>query len=327
MAELSATDPAICEILRTYVERIGDGGMPAEPIAMLRVSALRMLQPVRFGGLGTSVEEFVKAVAEFARIDASAGWLTALFNVGTRALATLHGPIAGEVWGDDGSALVAIGHRAQGRCIRDDMVVGRWRSVVGATHADWLLLAIDDGRWALIHRGDTQVDSGTRQQGLDAAGIADVTVSGVDVDSVRIVGPLSDATAGLMGASMAAAVVGSADGFWQGHVDQMRARLATSHGGEGATADSAAQLAWAASDIDAAEIQVAATLSLTDSTDAHREYQQAAFRARNGADRVMANSRHALQASDPVTARWRDVQIGSRLAEDFFVRVHNLRPC
>ena len=36
------------------------------------------------------------------------------------------------------------------------------------------------------------------------------------------------------------------------------------------------------------------------------------------ADRLIANSRHGLNASDPVTALWRDVHAGCRLAVRLF---------
>jgi 3-hydroxy-9,10-secoandrosta-1,3,5(10)-triene-9,17-dione monooxygenase len=112
--------------------------------------------------------------------------------------------------------------------------------------------------------------------------------------------------------------VGSADGVWRRHVDQERARLATSYGGDEVTNEAAAQMAWAASDIDAAKLQVTASLDMSEDYPAGRQgYQQAIARARGAADRLLANSRHALDATDPVTRLWRDVHAGCRMAVRF----------
>jgi hypothetical protein len=60
----------------------------------------------------------------------------------------------------------------------------------------------------------------------------------------------------------------------------------------------------AASDIDAAKLQVITTCDLASATWA---FQQAVARARGSADRLLGSSRHALDASDPVTSQWKDV--------------------
>jgi 3-hydroxy-9,10-secoandrosta-1,3,5(10)-triene-9,17-dione monooxygenase len=123
-------------------------------------------------------------------------------------------------------------------------------------------------------------------------------------------------TATIAAAGAAAAVVGSADGVWRNHVDQVRARLDISHGGDEVTDEAAAQMARAASDIDAAKQQILASL---DPGSAAREtptwaFEQSIARARAAADHLLASSRHALNSSDPVTKRWRDVHAGCRLA-------------
>lgn len=112
-------------------------------------------------------------------------------------------------------------------------------------------------------------------------------------------------------AGAAAAVVGSADGVWRKHVDQVRARLDISYGGDEVTDEAAAQVARAASDIDAAKLQI--TDSLDPGTTAWA-LAQSVTRARSATDRLLASSKHALNSSDPVTHRWRDVHAGCRLA-------------
>jgi 3-hydroxy-9,10-secoandrosta-1,3,5(10)-triene-9,17-dione monooxygenase len=109
--------------------------------------------------------------------------------------------------------------------------------------------------------------------------------------------------------------VGTADGLWRIHVDQVRARLATSYGGDEVTNDAAAQVARAASDIDAAKLQIGSSLPLVDDVAAALwAHRQAVARARDAADRLLGSSRHALDASDPAARMWKDVHAGFRLA-------------
>jgi len=114
-----------------------------------------------------------------------------------------------------------------------------------------------------------------------------------------------------IGRDVSSAVVGSADGVWRTHVDQVRARLDISYGGDEVTDEAAAAVARAASDIDAARIQITGSVDPATSTWA---FAQSIARARGAADRLLTSSRHALDASDPVTNRWRDVHAGARLA-------------
>ncbi len=225
--------------------------------------------------------EFVAVVCELAALDGSAGWLAAMFGSSVR-----------------GSGAV-----------RDGRLSGRWESVVGARGADRLALSLDYGSDVLVPAAAVHIEPATGAVGLDKAGICAVTVADLPVADadVRTVDPRAAAGA-------AAAVVGCADGVWRNHVERVRARLTVSHGGDEVTDDAAAQVARAASDIDAARLQIIAAL---DGDPAVRAWQfrQAVARAHGAADRLLANSRHALDAADPVSLRWRDVQAGRRLAE------------
>ena len=66
------------------------------------------------------------------------------------------------------------------------------------------------------------------------------------------------------------------------------------------TDDAAAQVARAASDIDAARLQVVTALDDGPGMRAWR-FRQAVARAHGAADRLLANSRHALDAAEPVS--------------------------
>jgi 3-hydroxy-9,10-secoandrosta-1,3,5(10)-triene-9,17-dione monooxygenase len=293
--------------------------------SMLATGAWRMLQPNRYGGQAATADEFISAVCALAAQDGSAGWLCAMLNAAAYEVAGLPDGVGDEIWGPDATALVVGGYQ-RGQLVRSGpnrRLTGRWHAVAGAELAAWLLLTADEGdaRYrVLVPRGEAQIEPAPAQYGLPAAGLCDVTVGELSVADRRIfaagVQP-SDriAPAALAGAGAAVAVVGSAHGLWRNHVDQVRERLATSYGSDEVSdqTTSTRQVARAASDIDAAELQI--TASLRDSSRAAAWAQrQAASRARDAADHLLGSSRrHALGASDPVTRFWQDVHTGCRL--------------
>ena len=260
-----------------------------------------MLQPLQHGGRGLPVDEFVWAVCELAALDGSLGWLAAIYNAAAYEVAGLHA--AHEVWDANPDALITVGHRGSAD-LANGRLTGRWESVVGAEQADWLLLPAGGACRVLVPRSSVRVEPADRATGLSVAGVGEVIVHGLVVDDGRVFTGDRGLTAG---AGAAAAVVGSADGLWRKHVDQVRARLDVSFGGDEVTDEAAAEVARAASDIDAAKLGLTGSLDPT-------AFAQSVFRARAAADRLLASSRHALDASDPVTELWRDVHAGCRLA-------------
>jgi 3-hydroxy-9,10-secoandrosta-1,3,5(10)-triene-9,17-dione monooxygenase len=308
MAESTSRRGAVRDIL---------GTVTAESTGTLRYSTIgRVLQPARHGGFELGADEFVALVFEAAALDGSLGWVTAMFNAAAHEVAGLPEHAADEVWGTDPHALIATSYRAEEGSLQHGQLTGRWTSVIGAEHADWLLLPAGDCRILLPCRG-ISIDTVEGQSGLNAAGIGDVTATELPVDERHVFGGRPDRDVTLAGAVAAAAVVGSADGMWREHVDQVRARLATSYGGDEVTNEAAAQVARAASDIDAAKLQVTTALQRRDDAAAAAwAHRQAVARARDAADRLLAISRHALDASDPATRMWKDVYAGSRLMNE-----------
>jgi 3-hydroxy-9,10-secoandrosta-1,3,5(10)-triene-9,17-dione monooxygenase len=286
----------------------------ADSFAALHGSIVGLtLKPTTHGGAGQHVEQYLSEVNELAVHDASLGWLAAVFNVGALEIAGPAGHIADEVWGSDSDALIAPSFGGDGTLFDGLRLTGRWDAVVGARYADWLLLPVN-GRRVLVAREAAQLEPVAHQTGLAGAGVGDVSIRGVAVAERHILPADGGRATVIAGAGAAAAVVGSADGVWRQHVQRVRARLATSHGGDEVTDQSAAQVAWAASDIDAAKLQVATSLEDSDDAGRRRACRQAVARAGAAADRLLGSSRHALDASDPVTRRWRDVHAGCDLA-------------
>ena len=259
-------------------------------------------------------------VCELAALDGSVGWLTAMVNSAAYHLAGLSQAVADEIWDADANALVTACFRTGGRLTgtgSDRRLTGRWESVVGGEYADWLLLTADQPGTpccVLVPRSAAHIEPVGDRTGLRAAGICDVTIAEMPVGEQQIFESACESV--VVGAAAAAAVVGSADGAWRLHVDQVRERLAVSYGSEEVTeqASSTAAVARAASDIDAARLQIATSIQLSDSRAAAWAHRQAAVRARDATDQLLGSSRrHALDASDPVTRLWQDVHAGCRL--------------
>ncbi|MEB3021818.1 acyl-CoA dehydrogenase family protein [[Mycobacterium] crassicus] len=263
--------------------------------------------------------EFVAAVAAAAAQDGSAGWRCAMANAAAYWAGALPDHAGTDIWGADAGARVAIGPGPGGRLERGRLT-GQWCDVAGADVADWLLFAADDDRLVLVPRAEVAAVAPTEPAGLPDAGLADLTVTALPVADERVFPARDDGAAVITGAAAAAAVAGAADGLWRVHVAQVQDKLAASYG-SAETADltvSTRQAARAAADIDAATLQIAASLT-QDPPTAARAQRQAAVRAREAADRVLGSSRgHALDSSDPVARLWRDVHTGCRLALRLF---------
>ncbi|KAA0077178.1 hypothetical protein CIW52_31820 [Mycolicibacterium sp. P9-64] len=93
---------------------------------------------------------------------------------------------------------------------------------------------------------------------------------------------------------------GAAHQVWDANA---RALITIGHGGFGDLVDGRLT--------DASRLQV--TGSLDEATPSWA-FAQSVARARDAADRLLASTRHALDASDPVPNRWRDVHAGCRPA-------------
>ncbi|WP_441960823.1 hypothetical protein [Mycolicibacterium houstonense] len=312
---------------------VDPGGPSAESIVLVRDSeTARLLQPARHGGRAAAVAEFVSQVADLAERDGSAGWLAAAVNAAAYRVARLGEAAAERVWGTDAGALITACSDRSGDLTRRGghlRLTGRWESVTGAAFADWFLLsALDDGsaRCVLVPRDAVRVDQHVGRQGLADAGIGDVTVTDTVVDELAVFTRDDDNACGtaefdslqtdvVTGAAQAAAVIGAASGVWRAHVGQVRRRLATSYGSEDAAelTASAVLVARAASDIDAARLQLTGSLGAA-APEAAAAHRQAVARARNAADQLLGSgSRHALDTTDPVARLWLDVLAGYRL--------------
>lgn len=326
MAEQSTAPQVVLTILGKV---IANSDAATESLVGLQGSLTGVaFRPTRYGGSTIGTDELVSQICELAALDGSLGWLAAMFNAAAYEVAALPDDVASAVWGADQDAVVTVAHRGSGTVDSDQLLTGRWEWVVGAEYAGWLVLRVTGtpARRVVVPREAARIEPVRDASGLLTAGVCDVTVADHVVDgSQTFTGNPRAAAIAMAGA--AAAVTGSADGVWRHHVEQMRARLATSYSGDELANAAPAQVARAASDIDATKLQIAAALHRSDAEATETwAYEQAVARARAAADRLLGHSRHALDLTDPVTRQWRDVHAGCRLAATVFNEAAGAEP-
>lgn len=315
MADRSTAPRVVREILARMA---ASDTVTAESVVGLQRSLTgQALRPSRHGGSEQGADEFVSQICELAALDGSLGWLAAMFNTAAIHVSTLPDDVIDAVWGTDSEAVVTTAFHGSGAVDTGGRLTGTWVSVVGAEYADWLVLPTDNAASRIfVPRNAADVEPIREPSAFAAAGLSDVTIAGYPVDDSFTFTSNQRAAAVAM-AGAAAAITGSADGVWRRHVKRMGARLATSYSGDELANAAPAQVGRAASDIDATKLQIIDALRSPDAeASVPWEYEQAIARARAAADRLLQNSRHALDLDDPATRLWLDVHAGCRLAAD-----------
>jgi 3-hydroxy-9,10-secoandrosta-1,3,5(10)-triene-9,17-dione monooxygenase len=261
---------------------------------------------------GTPLPEFVSHILELAIADSAQAWLTAMRDAASHEVADM--PDA--PWASGATPAVTCCYDGHGD-LSDGSLTGHWPSVIGAQGSDWLLLPARNGSpcRVLVAREDARVEAAGDHAGLGAADVSRVTIADLAAERVHVVAREHGTAAIRAAAGATSSVVGSAVGVWRRHVEQLRVQLATSYRSAEITDAAAARVARAASDLDAATLQVTTPPSgARDLAATVWEYRQAVARARSAADRLLEGGRHALDAANPVTQRWVHVDAGSRLA-------------
>ena len=134
------------------------GTMPAASIEAMRdAGVLRMLTPPACGGARTSLADAVEAIAEIARADSSAGWLTMILGCSDHLVGLFDPRAQAEIYADgpDTSVCAVFAPMATAERISGGWrIAGRWMPSSGCRHARWALLGFsdDDGghRFALV---------------------------------------------------------------------------------------------------------------------------------------------------------------------------------
>jgi 3-hydroxy-9,10-secoandrosta-1,3,5(10)-triene-9,17-dione monooxygenase len=316
------------EAARTEAER----RVPTEVLAALMDAGVFTLDDAAESGTA----QLLEVVHLVAGACGSTGWLTAQVGAVPWVLAQFPDAARQPLGSEPGAnPLVAFSPDPAGRLVESDgglVLEGRWPAVTGAVHASWLVLACreqvggEPGRvgLVLVRAEDCQLDDPVDTVGLSASGAQDVVASAIRVPPEAWAPASRDGAAalGLVGAAAAMALVGAARGALDVHLEQVRQRVALSHGGEDVSARdlSPAKVGRAASQLDAATLLLREQAGAEADPDAaprdpFDDQLYAVDRAVEAAGLVFGSVRgHALANDDPVARLWRDVRVGAHHA-------------
>lgn len=329
---------------------------PDESIKSLQeLGFFTMLQPKRYGGAETSPVDFLAAVKLIASACGSTGWVASVLGIHPWQLGLFDPRAQDEVWGEDPDVLISSSYAPMGRATPVEggfRFRGRWSFSSGCAHATWaflggLVLGEDgeptDFRTFLVPIGDYTIVDVWDTIGLRGTGSNDIVVHDVFVpehrtlsfvETGRCVCPGQQVNpapvyrlpfASVFSCSISVPIIGMAAGAYDSHVAHMRERVRASYGNKAAEEPfSQVRVARAASDIDAAWLQIERNVAEEMQYVTAGQKIPLALRLRVRRDQVMATARSiaavdslfensggkALDAGAPIHRFWRDAHAG-----------------
>ncbi|MEU8527629.1 3-hydroxy-9,10-secoandrosta-1,3,5(10)-triene-9,17-dione monooxygenase oxygenase subunit [Streptomyces sp. NPDC048629] len=316
----------------------------------------QLLQPRAYGGFAADPAVFYTAVKEIAKACGSTGWVASVVGVHPWHVALYEAKAQEEVWGADPAARICSSYAPTGKVTPVDggfVLDGRWHFSSGCDHTDWALLGglVTDAdgrpvdmRTFLVPRAEYRIDDVWDTVGLRGSGSNDIVCEGVFVPEHRALsfGPVTALDtpgqqvnpeplyrlpyASVFTTTISTPIVGIAEGAHEAYAAATRERFRVSYGQQVAQ-DPFAQvrIARAASDIDAAWLQLTRNIGELYELAGRGEPLPMALRARTRRDQVLATER-AVAAVDllmenaggsamrtgpnPVQRAWRDVHTG-----------------
>jgi 3-hydroxy-9,10-secoandrosta-1,3,5(10)-triene-9,17-dione monooxygenase len=324
---------------------------------LVDAGVFRMLQPKRYGGEELNPVRFYEVVRAVSAVCGSTGWVTAVVGVHPWQVGLFPEQAQDEVWGAGPDVLVSSSYAPIGRLTRVEggyRMSGRWSFSSGCDHAQWALLGglvvEEAGRpvdflSVLVPRSDYRIVDVWDTIGLRGTGSNDVVVEDVFVPGHRVLrnydqahlrgpgqsvntGPLYRLPFGaVFTTTITAPVVGAAQGCFESYVKSMRDRVRLSLGGGRFAEDQFAQVAVAraASEIDAAVLQLDRNIDELYACASRGEEIPMELRLRTRRDQVRGTERaldaidilfktaggNSLRRGNPIERAWRDAHAGS----------------
>jgi 3-hydroxy-9,10-secoandrosta-1,3,5(10)-triene-9,17-dione monooxygenase len=315
----------------------------------------RLTQPRRYGGLGADPVIFLDCERELARGCGSTGWVAGVYGVNSWLLAQYDPQAQDEVWGADRHARICSSIAPVGKVTGVTggyTLSGRWSFSSGSDHASWAMLGglvRDDGgkpvemRHFLLPRSAYRVDPVWDTVGLRGTGSNDVIVPDAFVPAHRTIGmqelgsphrpglavnpdPVYRLPMGsIFTTSISVAIVGAAEAAYDAYLDVTRDRIRVSLTKVAEDPFAQVRIGRAASDIDAAWLQLTRNIADLYTCAQRDEQPPLALRTRVRRDQVVATERavgavdllmenaggSAMRTGDNVLQRaWRDVHTG-----------------
>jgi 3-hydroxy-9,10-secoandrosta-1,3,5(10)-triene-9,17-dione monooxygenase len=351
---------AVRDLLPTLRERAQETEdrrrIPAESIKSLQETGFfKLLQPVTHGGLEAHPLDFYTSVRLIASACGSTGWVSSVLGVHPWQLALFPAQAQDDVWGPDVDTRISSSYAPMGRAKPVDggfRFSGRWSFSSGCDHATWVFLGGlvlgEDGkpvdfRTFLLPISDYTIEDVWDTVGLRGTGSNDIVVDDVFVPEYRTLsfmdtgkcvcpgqevntGPLYKLPfASVFSCSITTPVIGMATGAYESHVSYMAERVRASYGNKAAEDPfSQVRVAEAASDIDAAWLQLERNISeeydlavagekipISLRLRVRRDQVRGTSRSIGAVDRLFENSGgKALNAGTPIQRFWRDAHAG-----------------
>ncbi|WP_127781876.1 3-hydroxy-9,10-secoandrosta-1,3,5(10)-triene-9,17-dione monooxygenase oxygenase subunit [Rhodococcus sp. X156] len=316
----------------------------------------RLLQPKTYGGHEADPVTFYSVVKEIAAACGSTGWVSSIIGVHSWHLALFPKQAQEDVWGENPDTRISSSYAPMGKGVITEggyRLTGKWSWSSGCDHATWVMVGgpvlNGDGKPVdfctfLVPRPDYTVNDVWDVVGLRGTGSNDIVINDVFVPAHRVLSfmDMSSGTApGLVEntaalykmpwgtihpTTISTPIVGMAAGAYAAHVEHQGKRVRAAFAGEKARDDPFAKvrIAEAASDIDAAWLQLAGNVAAEHALlaageevpmslrlRARRDQVRATGRAIGAVDRLFENSgASALQNGTPIQRFWRDAHAG-----------------
>ncbi|MCQ6244708.1 3-hydroxy-9,10-secoandrosta-1,3,5(10)-triene-9,17-dione monooxygenase oxygenase subunit [Streptomyces malaysiensis] len=312
-----ATDAeARCSVPEATIKELAEAGV------------FRLLQPRLYGGYGADPVVFYSCLRELGRACGSTGWVAGVLGTTTWQMALFAPQAQEDVWGADRDARLCVSLAPMGKVTRladGYRLSGRWGFSSGSDHTDWAMVGAivrnDDGsplemRTFLVPRRDYRIDRVWDTVGLRGTGSNDIIVEDVFIPAYRTIAADQVASwtrpghavnqepvyrlplGSIFTSAIATPIVGMAEAGYEAYLTAMRKRIRASGGGP-VSEDPFAQVraARAASDIDAAWLQLSRNISDLYECAKRGEQPPMRLRTRLRRDQVLATER-AVKAVD-----------------------------
>ena len=315
----------------------------------------KLCQPKRWGGYETDMETFYTAVKTIASACPSTGWCASILGIHNWHLALFTEQAQQDVWGDDPTVRISSSYAPMGRAKKTDeglVLNGRWSWSSGCQHADWVFVGgpvLDENDKMIdfctfLVKGDQyRIEDVWNVVGLKGTGSNDIVVEDALIPAHRALsfGDMAKGTSPGLEVNTAAIykmpwgtihpttitspIVGMAEGCYEVHREHQRTRVQAT---TGATVKddpfAKVRLAEAASEIDAAWLQMMRNLRVEYDAIVAGEKVTMEMRTRARRDQVRATQRsidaigllfqnsgaRALENTSPIQRFWRDANAG-----------------
>lgn len=355
---LERVQPLLPKIAERAKATDAEGSVPAETIAELtEAGVFRMVQPKLFGGLEGDPVHFFEVIRAISGVCGSTGWVSSVLGVHPWQIALFDERAQAEVWGDDPDVLVSSSYAPVGRMKQVEggyELSGHWSFSSGCGHASWALLGgIVTGSAGkpvdvitlLVPRSEYRIDEVWDVIGLRGTASNDIIVENAFVpehrtlrnyEQAQLRGPGQRVNTGalykvpfaaMFTSAITAPVVGAVMGCYDAYMTAMRNRIRLSMGGGRFAEDQFAHVAVAraASEIDAAILQMDRNVTELHGYATRGEEIPAELRVRTRRDQVRGTERaleaidtlfktaggNSLKRGNPIERSWRDAHAGS----------------